>query len=111
MVPLEMTGQPPQSSDHVIDVRMAVLSGGPGCGGGLAVRGVDLQSVVKSPARLSTSTVALRERECPEPERALAVLQENANDPPSTVLTERCKAFLQAPPLAGWRGIYISAPK
>jgi PAS domain S-box-containing protein len=44
-------------------------------------------------------------------ERALAVLQENANDPPSTVLIERCKAFLQVPPSADWRGIYISASK
>ena len=33
-------------------------------------------------------------------ERALAILQENASDPPSTVLIERCKAFLQVPPPA-----------
>ena len=44
-------------------------------------------------------------------ERALAVLQENASDPPSTVLIERCKAFLQVPPPADWRGIHISASK
>jgi PAS domain S-box-containing protein len=44
-------------------------------------------------------------------ERALAILQENASDPPSTVLIERCKAFLQVPPPADWRGIYISASK
>ena len=44
-------------------------------------------------------------------ESALAVLQENASDPPSTVLIERCKAFLQVPPPADWRGIYISASK
>ena len=44
-------------------------------------------------------------------ERALAVLQENASDPPSTVLIERCKAFLQVPPPADWRGIYIPASK
>jgi adenylate cyclase len=43
-------------------------------------------------------------------ESALAVLQENASDPPSTVLIER-KAFLQVPPPADWRGIYISASK
>ena len=43
--------------------------------------------------------------------RALAVLQENASDPPSTVLIERCKAFLQVPPPADWRGIYLSASK
>ena len=41
-----------------------------------------------------------------------AVLQENASPTPaSTVLIERCKAFLQAPPPADWRGIYISASK
>ncbi len=44
-------------------------------------------------------------------DRALAVLQENASDPPSTVLIERCKTFLQVPPPANWRGIYISASK
>jgi PAS domain S-box-containing protein len=44
-------------------------------------------------------------------ERALAVLQENASDPPSTVLIERCKAFLQEPPPADWHGIYVSASK
>ena len=44
-------------------------------------------------------------------ERALAVLQESARDPPSTVLIERCKAFLQVPPPADWRGINISASK
>jgi adenylate cyclase len=44
-------------------------------------------------------------------ERALAILQENASDPPSAVLIERCKAFLQVPPPADWRGIYISASK
>ena len=44
-------------------------------------------------------------------ERALVVLRENASDPPSTVLIERCKAFLQVPPPADWRGIYISASK
>ena len=44
-------------------------------------------------------------------ERALAVLQDNASDPPSTVLIERCEAFLQVPPPADWRGIYISASK
>ena len=44
-------------------------------------------------------------------ESALAVLQENASDPPSTVLIERCKAFLQVPPPADWRGIHISASK
>ena len=44
-------------------------------------------------------------------ERALTILQENASDPPSTVLIERCKAFLQVPPPADWRGIYISASK
>jgi PAS domain S-box-containing protein len=40
-------------------------------------------------------------------ERAVAVLHENASDPPSRVLMERCKAFLKAPPPADWRGIYI----
>ena len=44
-------------------------------------------------------------------ERALSALQENASDPPSTVLIERCKAFLQVPPPADWHGIYISASK
>jgi PAS domain S-box-containing protein len=44
-------------------------------------------------------------------ERALTVLQENASDPPSSVLSERCKAFLQVSPPADWRGIYISASK
>ena len=44
-------------------------------------------------------------------ESALAVLRENASDPPSAVLIERCKAFLQGPPPADWRGIYISASK
>jgi adenylate cyclase len=44
-------------------------------------------------------------------ERALAVLQENASDPPSTVLIERCKAFLQEPPPTDWHGIYVSASK
>jgi PAS domain S-box-containing protein len=44
-------------------------------------------------------------------EGALAVLQESASDPPSNVLIERCKAFLQVPPPAGWRGIYMSASK
>jgi adenylate cyclase len=44
-------------------------------------------------------------------EDALAVLQENVSDPPSTVLIERCKAFLQVPPPASWRGIYISTSK
>jgi PAS domain S-box-containing protein len=44
-------------------------------------------------------------------ERALAVLQENTSDPPSAVLIERCKAFLQVPPPADWQGIYISASK
>ena len=44
-------------------------------------------------------------------ENALTVLQENVSDPPSTVLIERCKAFLQVPPPADWRGIYISASK
>jgi hypothetical protein len=44
-------------------------------------------------------------------EGALALLQESASDPPSTVLIERCKAFLQVPPPADWRGICISASK
>jgi PAS domain S-box-containing protein len=44
-------------------------------------------------------------------ERAIGVLQGNASDPPSAVLIERCKAFLQVPPPADWRGIYISASK
>jgi adenylate cyclase len=44
-------------------------------------------------------------------ERALALLQENASDPPSTVLIERCMAFLQVPPSDNWRGIYISSSK
>ena len=44
-------------------------------------------------------------------ERALAILQENTSDPPSAVLIERCKAFLQVPPPADWRGIYTSASK
>jgi adenylate cyclase len=44
-------------------------------------------------------------------ERAIGVLQGNASDPPSAVLIERCKAFLQTPPPADWRGIYISASK
>ena len=44
-------------------------------------------------------------------ESAIAVLQKNASDPPSTVLIERCKAFLQVPPPADWRGIYVSASK
>jgi PAS domain S-box-containing protein len=44
-------------------------------------------------------------------ERVLAVLQENTSDPPSAVLIERCKAFLQVPPPADWQGIYISASK
>ena len=44
-------------------------------------------------------------------ERALAVLEENASDPPSNVLIERCKAFLQVPPPADWLGIYISPSK
>ena len=42
-------------------------------------------------------------------ESALAVLEENASDPPSTVLIERYKAFLQVPPPADWHGIYVSA--
>jgi adenylate cyclase len=44
-------------------------------------------------------------------ERALAILQENSNDPPSIVLIERCKAFLQEPPPPDWRGIYFSTSK
>jgi adenylate cyclase len=44
-------------------------------------------------------------------ERALTALQENASDPPSTALSERCKAFLQVPPAGDWRGVYISASK
>jgi adenylate cyclase len=44
-------------------------------------------------------------------EHALAVLQENVSDPPSTVLIERCNTFLQVPPPASWHGIYISASK
>jgi PAS domain S-box-containing protein len=44
-------------------------------------------------------------------ERALADLQENASDPPSRVLLERCKAFLKAPPPADWRGIYTWTPE
>jgi adenylate cyclase len=40
-------------------------------------------------------------------ERAVALLEENASDPPSGALMERCKAFLKTPPAADWRGIYI----
>ena len=36
---------------------------------------------------------------------------EISSDPPSTVLIERCKAFLQVPPPADWRRVYISASK
>jgi hypothetical protein len=38
-------------------------------------------------------------------------LEEHLSDPPSAVLTARCKTFLQAPPPPDWRGIYISTSK
>ena len=44
-------------------------------------------------------------------EKALTVLQEYANDRPSAVLIERCKAFLKAPPPPDWYGVYVSLTK
>jgi adenylate cyclase len=43
--------------------------------------------------------------------RALEILSRNENDTPSTVLGERCEAFLQAPPPADWSGVHISLSK
>jgi PAS domain S-box-containing protein len=42
-------------------------------------------------------------------ESALVLLRENTGDPPSSVLVERCKAFLKEPPAEDWGGIYVWA--
>ena len=43
--------------------------------------------------------------------KALEILSQIENDIPSTVLSERCKTFLHAPPPADWSGVHISLSK
>jgi adenylate cyclase len=42
---------------------------------------------------------------------AIAILQNQNGDPPSAVLAERCRAFLEEPPPADWRGVYAASEK
>jgi len=37
---------------------------------------------------------------------ALALLESLPEDPPSRVLAERCRRFIQSPPASGWNGIH-----
>jgi adenylate cyclase len=42
---------------------------------------------------------------------AIALLERQADDPPSRVLLERCRAFRKAPPPPEWRGVFVAATK
>ena len=42
---------------------------------------------------------------------ALALAEDNGDDPPSRVLARRCRQFLSTPPPADWDGIYVAAEK
>ncbi len=44
-------------------------------------------------------------------EEAIALLSQNDNDPPSGILLNRCRAFLEAPPPMDWQGIHVSTAK
>jgi adenylate cyclase len=43
--------------------------------------------------------------------RAVEILAGNNGDPPSVVLSERCRAFLDDPPPPDWRGVHIFSTK
>ena len=42
---------------------------------------------------------------------AIDLLAQNANDPPSAILLDRCRAFLETPPPADWQGVHVSMSK
>jgi len=42
---------------------------------------------------------------------AIALLEPQADDPPSRVLLERCRAYRRAPPPPEWRGIFVASSK
>jgi len=42
---------------------------------------------------------------------AIAILQNQDGDPPSATLAARCRAFLEEPPPADWRGVYAVLQK
>jgi adenylate cyclase len=44
-------------------------------------------------------------------DQALEMLRSRADDPPSRVLADRCKAMLAHPPPPGWNGVYVAASK
>jgi adenylate cyclase len=43
--------------------------------------------------------------------QAIAILERNNGDPPSTVLLNRCLEFQKAPPPADWHGVHVSMSK
>jgi adenylate cyclase len=43
--------------------------------------------------------------------QAIDLLRAHADDPPSRVLVERCKAMIARPPPQGWNGVYVAASK
>jgi adenylate cyclase len=42
---------------------------------------------------------------------AIAILEAQRTDPPSAVLLDRCRAFLDEPPPADWTGVHVSTSK
>ena len=44
-------------------------------------------------------------------EKAIAILEQNNSDPPSTILLDRCRVFQKAPPPADWQGVHVSMSK
>ena len=44
-------------------------------------------------------------------EKAIAILEENNGDPPSTILLNRCRIFQKMPPPADWNGVHVSMTK
>jgi adenylate cyclase len=65
----------------------------------------------KSPQVVTAYEAAFSAYVAQDFKQALDILEEHLSDPPSAVLTARCKTFLQAPPPRDWRGIYISTSK
>ena len=44
-------------------------------------------------------------------DKAVSILEPHAEDPPSAILIERCRAFQQMPPPEDWCGVYVSMSK